>query len=362
MRRFAVSLVLVAVASTVSAADVYKLPSGKVELQSAGPLAFGPDGILLIGDTKAATLYAVQTGDKSGQPSAAQYEIPNFPAVLAKKLGVDATTVQINDLAVNPASGNLYIAVKVAGKSQIVRLTTAGEMAPLSLDNVPFSKAVLPNPPEDKTTGNPPRQRNNRDSSITDIAWVDGQVIISGMSNAQASSTVRSLSFPFSDASDGANLEIYHAAHGKSENFSAVRTFVPFNINGEATVLAGFVCTPLVKFPVAELTGHDKIKGTTVAELGNMNVPLDMIAYKQNGKDFLLLANNARGVMKISTENIDRKDGLTEPVRNGGVAGQTYETIAALQGTVQLDRLNDTHAIVLQTTDAGTTLKSVPLP
>ena len=46
-------------------------------------------------------------------------------------------------------------------------------------------------------------------------------------------------------------------------------------------------------------------KGKTIAELGNRNKPLDMISYKKEGKDYLLMANSSRGVMKISTENID---------------------------------------------------------
>ena len=42
--------------------------------------------------------------------------------------------------------------------------------------------------------------------------------------------------------------------------------------------------------------------GTTIAELGNRNRPLDMIVYKKDGKEFLLMSNNSRGVMKIPTD------------------------------------------------------------
>lgn len=349
----------VAASASVSAADLYKLPVGTPELQSAGPLAFGPDGILLIGDTKAAAIVAISTGDKGGAPSAAQYDVPDLPGKVAKALNVDK--VQINDLAVNPVSGNLYLSVMADGP-KIVKLTTNGEIKPVALKDVGFSRIELPNAPEDKVAGNGPRARNPRDTSITDLAWVDGQVIASGSISGTASSGVRALSFPFGDKNATSNLEIYHAAHGRSEDNAVVRTFIPFNIDGEPSVLAGFTCTPLVKFSVSELAGSDKIKGTTVAELGNRNQPLDMISYKQDGKDYLLLANSARGVMKVSTENISRKDGLTEPVTGGGTAGQKYETISALQGTMQLDRLNDTHAVVLQQVDGSLNLKSVPLP
>lgn len=351
--------VAVAASASGSAADLYKLPVGSPELKSAGPLAFGPDGILLIGDTKAAAIVAISTGDKGGAPSSAQYDVADLPGKVAKALGVDK--VQINDLAVNPESGNLYLSVMAKGP-QIVKLTPNGEIKAVSLKDIGFSRVELPNAPEDKVSGEGPRARNNRDTSITDLAWVDGQVIASGSTSSSASSGVRALAFPFGDKNATSNLEIYHAAHARTEDNAVIRTFVPFNINGEPSVLAGFTCTPLVKFSVSEIAGTDKIKGTTVAELGNRNQPLDMIAYKQDGKDFLLLANSARGVMKVSTANIDRKDGLTAPVSGGGTAGQTYETITALQGTVQLDRLNDTHAVVLQQADGTLNLKSVLLP
>ena len=73
--------------------------------------------------------------------------------------------------------------------------------------------------------------------------------------------------------------------HGRSEDNRPIQAFVPFNIGGEPNLLAGYTCTPLVKIPVAKFDS-DKITGTTVAELGNRNTPLDMIVYNQHGKDF----------------------------------------------------------------------------
>ena len=76
-----------------------------------------------------------------------------------------------------------------------------------------------------------------------------------------------------------------------------------------------------------------------------------------------MMANSARGVMKISTENLEQNAGLTEPVRGGGVAGQPYETIESLQGVVQLDKLDDKHAlIVTQQENAPLALHAIALP
>ncbi|OYW13960.1 MAG: hypothetical protein B7Z55_16190, partial [Planctomycetales bacterium 12-60-4] len=142
-----------------------------------------------------------------------------------------------------------------------------------------------------------------------------------------------------------------------------IRTFVPFVIDGKPSLLAGFVCTPLVRFDLSAVQSGEKVRGTTVAELGNRNQPLDMVVYKQDGKDYLLLANSARGVMKISTADIEKNAGLTAPVGGGGTAGQPYETIDSLAGTIQLDKLGENRAVVITQVDGGPmTLKTVPLP
>ena len=83
-----------------------------------------------------------------------------------------------------------------------------------------------------------------------------------------------------------------------------MRTFVPFKVGNEPQLLAAYTCTPLVQLPISALKPGAKLKGKTIAELGNHNRPIDMIVYEKGGKQFLLLANSSRGVMKISTDQI----------------------------------------------------------
>ncbi|MCA9271015.1 MAG: hypothetical protein KDA41_21185, partial [Planctomycetales bacterium] len=339
--------------------DAWGLASGSPELQSAGQLAFGPEGIVFVGDARGAAVYAIATGGKTGSPSQSNLNIEKLDAKLAAALQADKITV--NDLAINPAAGEAIVSLSTSSGPALARISAQGEVSELSLKNVAFAKATLPSAPESKQTprGNP------RDESITDLAYVDGRLLVSGLAagGERGVSTVRELRFPFVESDPGANLEIFHAAHGRVEDYAPIRTFVPFNIDGEATVLAGFTCTPLVKFPVNQLTSGKKTRGTTVAELGNRNRPLDMIVYEQQGKRFLLMANSARGVMKISTEDIEKNEGLTEPVSGGGTAGQKFETVTELTGVVQLDKLDDARAVVLvQAQDGSLNLKSVPLP
>jgi hypothetical protein len=343
-------------------ADVWGLKSGAVELKSGGPMTFGPEGILLVGDTTAATVYAIATDDASGDPAKVKLNIPKLQEKVAEVVGSSAERVRINDLAVNPRSGNVYLSVSSGEPRQtgIVRIDAAGKIGKLSLKEVKHSKAVLANAPESKEGG---RRGNPRDQSITDLAYVEGKVIVSGLAGGEAPSMVRELVFPFAETDLGTSIEIYHGAHGRLENNAVVRTFIPFTIDGEPTLLAGFTCTPLVKFPLDSLKPGQKVRGTTVAELGNRNQPLDMIVYKKDGKSFLLMSNNNRGVMKISTDNIRENAGITKPVRGGGTAGQPYETIKELAGVEQMDRLNDEHAIVLVKAEGGALdLKTVELP
>jgi hypothetical protein len=349
-------------ASIASGADSWGLTAGKVELKSAGPMAFGPEGILIVGDTQDASLVAIATDDVKGEPSKVSVSVEKLNEQLAGLFGVKSG-VRINDMVVNPLSGGIYLSVTVAeGKPAIVHVDAKGALHQLDLSKARSSRVSLPNPPEDKVVGEGPRKANRRAESITDLAYVEGKVIVAGLTNGPAPSAVREIVFPFKEADQGTPIEIYHGAHGRLEDNAVVRTFVPFTIGGEPSLLAGFTCTPLVKFPLSALEAGKKTRGTTVAELGNRNRPLDMIVYKKDGKEFLLMANSTRGVMKVSTENIQRPDGITTPVTGGGLAGQTYEAITAWEGVTQLDRMNDTHAVVLVQAGDVVTLKTVALP
>ena len=348
MRRFIYGCLCVSLLASSSFAAEWGMKTGDPGLQSAGALAFGPEGVLFVGDTKSASVVAIDTGDRSGAPNEVDVHVKQVDKAIAASLGTESVT--INDLAVNPASGIAYLSVTAGDQAAIVRLLPNGEVEAMPTKSVDYSKVTLPNAPADKVVGQGRRQRNFRNESITDLAFSEGKVLVSGVAG-QGEANVRELVFPFLEADKGVNVEIYHGAHGRYENTASVKTFIPFKINGEPHLLAGFQCTPLVKFPLKEFKAGESVRGTTLAELGNRNRPLDMIVYKQDGKDFLLLTNTARGVMKISTEDIERSEGITE--RIGGTAGQAYETIESLKNVEQMDRLNDAHALVIVKNDDG---------
>ena len=362
-----VGLALLASAALVGsavAADLTKgMKHGAPKIKSAGSLAFGPQGILFLADPQSATIFAIDTEDRSKGASAGKLSVEGLNEKVASLLGTDAKGAQIVDLAVNPASGTAYLSVArgrgPSAKAVLVRVTGDGKVAEVPLDSVRYSTAKLDNAPgpNDKDR----RNRSKRRESITDLAYVDGALLVAGLSNEEFASKLRSIPVPFAKTDNGTSVEIFHGAHGRFETNSPVRTFAPFKIEGQQHLLAAYTCTPLVKFPLSQLKAGAKIQGTTVAELGNRNRPLDMIVYKKGGEDFVLMANSARGIMKISTEGIASREPITKKVQDK--KGQTYETIGDWKGIVQLDRLDDGHALVVVQNDSGRQdLRTLALP
>ena len=109
------------------------LKTGNLELTSAGPISFGPQGILFVGDTKAAQVCAIDTGDTKGNPEKASINVKGLNQVIASLLGTEAADVMINDLAVNPASGNTYVSASSSrgpdARPALLRVRPAGPWA-----------------------------------------------------------------------------------------------------------------------------------------------------------------------------------------------------------------------------------------
>jgi hypothetical protein len=103
--------------------------------------------------------------------------------------------------------------------------------------------------------------------------------------------------------------------------------------------------------------------GKTIAELGNRNRPIDVIVYQKDGKDFLLLANSARGVMKISTENVAKAERIESRVADKRHGHLSVEEVSDWKGIEQLDKLDTKQALVLRKAEGGAmTLESLALP
>ena len=186
-----------------------------------------------------------------------------------------------------------------------------------------------------------------RTVTVTDMAYVDGFLLVAGASNEEFSSTLRRIPFPFDGNAQTNSLEIFHVSHGQYETASPIRTFVPYG--GSTSVLASYTCTPVVHFPLGDLKSGDHAMGRTVAELGSGNTPLDMVSYVRDGEEFLLVSNARHPLMKIACKDIDRQGPLTQPNEPMGVPRQTLPH----QGVGRMANLKDSHVIMIQQDDAG---------
>ncbi len=357
LQRLSALAILAILAGQAPAADTNLTDSLKKEsitLKSAGPLAFGPQGILFIGDPMAATIYAVDTEDITAPKSTDRPNVQGINDKIGSMLGTEGKDIRINDLAVNPISGNTYLSVArgqgADATAIIVRLSRAGKLSELGLKDVKSAKSAITNAKDGK----------GRQEAITHLAFLKDRVIVAGLSNEDWASTLRAIPFPFSEADKGASVGIFHGAHGKFETASPVRVFTTYKIGDEDTILAAYQCTPLVKIPVSKLKAGEKVKGTTVAELGNGNRPLSMIVYKKGDKDYVLMANNKRGLMKIDLTGVDNIEGITK--RISSTAGLKYDTIEGRAGVRKVNAFDKDHAVVLVENKDRWDLETMELP
>ena len=330
-------------------------------MASIGPLAFGPDGTLFAADNQGAAIFALDLGAQASGGAAGAKALDALDAKLAAMLGTGAREVTITDLAVHPTTKNAYVSVMrglgAGAAATLFRIDGTGKIDMVTLETLRYEQVELTNAPAAT-----PGRRNPRASVITDMAFTDGRLWVAGLSNEEFASKLRAIPYPFASVDSGTSVEIYHGNHRQLETRSPVNAFVPYSINDEPYLLAGYTCTPLVKFPIEDLKPGSKVRGTTIAEFGAGNRVLDMILYNKGGQEFLLTTNNSRGVMKIPTNTFANASPITTPVdtETGGVP---FEKVTSMTGIEQMDKLDDANSIVLaRNTSGGLDLQVLPLP
>ena len=355
------AIVVLASLSPSSAQQASQTGQGPA-LASIGPLAFGPDGTLFTADNQGAAIFALDLGAQANGGAPGAKGLDAVDGKLAALLGTGVRDISITDLTVHPSTRNAYLSVmrgQGAGAAPaLFRIDGTGATSMVSLQAIRFQKVGVPNAP----VANETARRNPRTEVITDMAFADGRLWVAGLSNEEFASKLRAIPYPFASIDRGTSVEIYHGNHRQLETRSPVNAFVPYMVNNQPHLIAGYTCTPLVKFPISDLKPGDKVRGTTIAEMGAGNRVLDMIVYRKGGQEFLLTANNSRGVMKIPTKDFASATPITTPVETE-TGGIPYEKIASMQGIEQLDKLDENNSIVVARTAAGVlNLQVVALP
>lgn len=335
----------------VSTAAVAESPSlltrGKMSPESVGPLAFGPDNILYVGDSQGAAVYALEVQPPKGDAETLE-SIDDLDGKIAAMLGTTARNIFIQDMAVHRPSGTAYLSItRGQGDSALpvlVSVAKGGDIAVVSFEAVSHARLAIDNAPAEDAKL---YSWKSRSFTVTDLEFIDGELFIAGLSNEEFASNLRRTRFPFGSDTEVTHLEIYHGAHGAYETFAPVFSFIPYEIDGKAHLLAGYLCTPLVTFSLDEIRSQKKLRGKTIAELGYGNIPTDLVAYTKNGDDYVLISNSRRGAMRVRGSEIveaQKGAGITQEV--GQRTGLTDETVP-IGHVAQMATYDDDHVLIL---------------
>ncbi|MFL5560820.1 MAG: hypothetical protein ACJ79K_05015 [Gemmatimonadaceae bacterium] len=333
------------------------------DMRSADVLAFGPNGVLFIGDSKGSALYAMATPDTvdtryARDTTSAFFNVYGVERKIAGVLGVPIDELTINDLAVHPASHIAYLAVTrstgAAAQPAIVTVNRQGDVRLVDVAAAHPQRMPLKNPlPEQPgmAVGRIPPEN----LTITDIVYHDGAVYISGLTNGAFRSTLRRVRYPFADGpSEDAYIEMYHTVHNRNETKAPINKFTVLDLNGEPTVVAAYTCTPLVTIPVRALANGAKISGKTVAEIGFASIPSDMVSYVESTPDgkkrpVLLVTDKQRSAALFALDDVaaaSRGPGMTKPSMFDP-AGVPYRPLP-LAGVLRIDNQDDQLLLTLR--------------
>ncbi len=251
-------------------------------LPGATVLAFGPDNVLLVGDSKGATVHAITT-EAMEVKDPIPFNLHDLDRTIAGKLGIASRDLIVNDMKIHPVSQEAYVAVRRGHQPEAQSLIVIvrpqdGDVRFLDLSKARHTEAALVNP----VTSDFNFWKNVPASSlnITDIDYYDGYVYVAGLTNGAFASTLRKIPYPFNGQQvKVGSIEIYHAVHTQKETRAPIRTMLMEEIEGTPMLIASYTCTPLVSIPLAEIREGNHVKGKTIAELGFGNAPIDMLTF-----------------------------------------------------------------------------------
>jgi hypothetical protein len=372
VRTFLAGVACLLMAGAASAAD---LATGNPKVQSVESIAFGPDGLLIIGDGKGSQVIAVQTDDLKPE-TWGKLDGKDINEQIGGMLGTNAKGVQIVKLAVNPASKKVYLAVKKLSDKQtlIVTVNGQGQIKEFSLDNVKYNRYKLPNDA-------------NAQMMINDLTFADGRIILAAKAGQQFVAKIYTIDTRQDDATPmWISTETFHVAHNKWETNAPIQTVIPYVENGKKYLVGAFTCTPIVKYSLDDLakTAGTRVKGESVIELGHGNTPQDMFVYEKGGKTFILINNNRAFMQKNNpvgpspfwTAKVDftilsesqkiNKDALWRITPNGKATEAKTDRaviVPEYHGVMLMDKLDNERAAVIRTDDkGGFWLNILPLP
>lgn len=332
-------------------------------LRSAGALAFDSANTLFVGDGKAGIVHAFGLADSQLTDQSA-YELgraktfegrtifENINAEIGAILGIPADAVQINDLVVHKPTGQIFLSVHRGlgpDADAIILRVNQGDIELVDLTQAEHMTQDIGAIAEDEAIE---FGRSLYALSITDIDYHNGEIFVAGVSNEEFDSTLRRISYPFDGDVAASNIEIWHAVHAQWETRAPIITQSIAELDGVATLIALYGCTPVVRIPLTDLVDGEQVRGTMIAELGYGNSPVDTVVYTNawTGTQNVLVTNTHRSAASYTLDTLASAEAM--PYGEGvqplfGIGGAEYTPIP-ISGVVHLDTIDDTWAVTIR--------------
>ncbi len=296
--------------------------------KSLGSLEFNEEGILFAGDNTAGAIFAFDFSSESETKKNFEINVYHIDAQIAAVLGTSQGKIQVNDIAVHPKSGEVYLSVArgygLDALPALLKVDANNQIKNLDLSNVLYTSQALNSVPDSnknialRGTFGPPTKKeiakskiSLRTLSIVNMEYHNGELFIAGISNEDFNSVLRRLPYPFNGKESISNIEMYHIAHDTYETRAPIRAMVVKNIDGIDQLVAAYTCSPLVLIPLSELKNGAKVKAKTLGDMGN-GQPIDMVSYNSMGQEMIFVTNNSRSPMMIPVQGLNGAKVVTE--------------------------------------------------
>lgn len=348
------------------------------QVEAIGALEFSPEGVLFAGDNVSGAIHAIDLSAETRTKDQFEINVYHVDAQVAAVLGTAQGNIQINDMAVHPKSGEVYLSVTrghgIDALAALLKINAENQVKNVDLSTVKTTSQTLDKLPDGsqqfvlRGTMAPPTRKEVAKSkrpmrmlSILDMEYHDGELFVAGISNEDFCSVLRRMPYPFNGKESISNIEMFHIAHDQYETRAPIRSMLIKNIDGKDQLVAAYTCSPLVLIPLDELKNGAKVKARTLGDMGN-GQPIDMVSFSMQGNEMLFVTNNSRMPQVIPLSGLNNAKVVTDkdfdrgqksdlgPVLPYGPMGKAVMFVGS---SLQIDLLNQGQFVSL-TRDAQT--------
>ncbi|MFK7787489.1 MAG: hypothetical protein AB8B56_20365 [Crocinitomicaceae bacterium] len=291
------------------------------QIKSLGVLTFNDEGILFAGDNLSGAVIAFDFKAEKRTTNQFEINVYDIDEQIGAILGTTQGNVQLNDLAVHPKSGEVYLSVTYGHGAEalptLIKVDVKNQLHVLDLATLEITVQRLHNLPDNDrklalrgTGGGAPTtkeiaksKRSLRTLAIVAMQYHKDELFVAGISNEEFCSVLRRIPYPFNGKESVSNIEMYHITHDKYESRAPIRSMVVKEIDGIDQLIAAYTCSPLVLIPLNELKDGTKVKARTIGDMGN-GQPIDIIPFTLKGEEMLFVTNKSRSPLVIPVRGL----------------------------------------------------------